>query len=275
MTREEERLAEENGLEIFAAIDPLDPAERGRLASLPEDMAEAGFGDPAVRSAFIAYAQYLALNLKPRYLALGMEVDVYETARPDDFDNFVSLYFEAYDAVKDVSPETLVFPTFQMEAIQNLFSQSGLAPPGPPTRWHLLLRFEPKVDILAVTTYPSFAFATPGDIPPDYYDQLREFSDVPIAFAAVGYSSGQGRDGVNEGTEEEQKAFLRRLLEDAQRLNAAFVVWFASADPSIMQEPPLDLLQNIGLHRADGSAKPAWELWAQEAGRPLSSARQQ
>jgi hypothetical protein len=42
-----------------------------------------------------------------------------------------------------------------------------------------------------------------------------------------------------------------------------------------MQEPPLDLLQNIGLHRADGSAKPAWDVWTQEAERPLSSARQQ
>jgi len=129
LAAEEKRLAEANGLQIFAAVDPLDPADRGRLASPPEDLAGAGFGDPKVRSAFIAYAQYLALNLKPRYMALGMDVDLYEAARPDDFDNFVSLYFDAYDAVKDISPETLVFPTFQMEAIQNLLSP----PMAPPT----------------------------------------------------------------------------------------------------------------------------------------------
>jgi len=274
-TREEKRLAEENGLGIFAVVDPLDPADRGRLASPPEALADAGFGDPRVRSAFIAYAQYLALNLRPRYMALGMEVDLYESARPDDFDNFVSLYFEAYDAVKDISPETLVFPTFQMEAIQNLLSpadQSTL--PGALSRWHLVLNFEPKVDILAVTTYPSFAFATPNDIPPDYYDQLRRYSDAPIAIAAAGYSSGPGREGINEGTEEEQKAFLHRLLQDAQRLDMAFVVWFASTDPAFVQEPPLDLLQHIGLRRADGSAKPAWEVWAQQAAMPLSPGRQ-
>jgi hypothetical protein len=275
LTREEKRLADENGLEIFAAVDPLDPADRGRLASPPEDpdgrsLADAGFADPRIRSAFIAYAQYLALNLKPRYMALGMEVDLYEAARPDDFDNFVDLYFEAYDAVKDISPETLVFPTFQMEAIQNLLSPSDQ----DLARWHLVLRFEPKVDILAVTTYPSFVFATPGDIPPNYYDKLRRFSDVPIAIAAMGYSSGQGRDGINEGTEEEQEAFLRRLLRDARRLGMAFVVWFASADPPFVQEPPLDLLQYIGLRRADGSPKPAWQVWAQEADRPLSPGRQ-
>jgi hypothetical protein len=274
MTREEKRLTEENGLKIFAAVDPLDSADRGRLASLPEDMADAGFGDQRVRSAFIAYAQYLALNLKPRYMALGMEVDLYEAARPDDFDNFVSLYFEAYDAVKDVSPETLVFPTFQMEAIQNLFSQSGQSgSAGLPTRWHLMLQFEPKVDVMAVTTYPSFVFATPEDIPPDYYDQLRHYTDAPIAIAAMGYSSGQGRNGINEGTEEDQEAFLRRVFQDAQRLNMAFVVWFASADPPFMQEPPLDLLQHIGLYRADGSPKPAWDVWAEEAALPVSSGR--
>ena len=281
LTREEKRLAEENGLGIFAAVDPLDPADRGRLASPPEDpdgrsLADAGFGDPRVRSAFIAYAQYLALNLKPRYMALGMEVDLYEAARPDDFDNFVSLYFEAYDAVKDISPETLVFPTFQMEAIQNLLSPAGQpAGPAAPSRWHLVLNFEPKVDILAITTYPSFVFATPDDIPPDYYDQLRRYSDAPIAIAAAGYSSGPGREGINEGTEEEQEAFLHRLFQDAERLEMTFVVWFASTDPSFVQEPPLDLLQYIGLRRADGSAKPAWEVWVQEAARPHSPGRQQ
>jgi hypothetical protein len=276
LTREEKRLAEENNLAIFAAVDPLDPADRGRLASPPQDMADAGFGDPRVRSAFIAYAQYLALNLKPRYMALGMEVDLYEAARPDDFDNFVSLYFEAYDAVKDISPETLVFPTFQMEAMQNLLSPASQpAQPEAPSRWHLVLNFEPKVDILAVTTYPSFVFTTPDDIPPDYYDQLRRYSDVPIAIAAAGYSSGPGREGINEGTEEEQEAFLHRLFQDAQRLDMAFVVWFASTDPSVVQEPPLDLLQYIGLRRADGSAKPAWDIWAQEAAKPYSPGGQQ
>ena len=55
----------------------------------------------------------------------------------------------------------------------------------------------------------------------------------------------------------------------------AFVVWFASADPPFVQEPPLDLLQHIGLRRADGSAKPAWEVWGQEAARPLATGLQQ
>ena len=276
LTREEERLAQDNGLEVLVAVDPLDPADRGRLASVPEDMTDAGFGDSRVRSAFIAYAQYLALNLRPRYMALGMEVDLYEAARPDDFDDFVSLYFEAYDAVKDVSPETLVFPTFQLEAIENLLSTTGQrARPGGPTRWHLALRFEPKVDVLAVTTYPSFVFATPGEIPSDYYDQVRRRSKAPIAIAAMGYSSGEGRDGINEGTEQEQEAFLRRVFQDAERLNMAFAVWFASADPAFVQEAPLDLLQHIGLRRADGSPKLAWDVWADEAERPLSAAGQQ
>jgi hypothetical protein len=265
-TQAERALAEENDLSIFVAIDPTDAAEsRSRLVGLPEDLEGSGFSDPDIRAAVISYAQYVALNYEPDYLALGVEMNMYYQYNPEDFDAFVSLYFEAYDAVKELSPDTLVFPTFQMEELQSLLPASE----GHPPQWHLLQRFEPKLDLVAISTYPSFAFDTPDDIPDDYYRQLETYTDRPIAIAEMGYSSGPCRQGINDGTEEEQKDFLAHILLQGESMEMPFVVWFAGWDPVFASEPPLDLFQHIGLLRSDGSEKPSWELWEQASQRPL------
>jgi len=65
-------------LHLFFAIDPTDGSTgRDRLANLPGSLAGKNFGDSAVRSAFISYAEYVALNYKPAYLALGVEMNLY------------------------------------------------------------------------------------------------------------------------------------------------------------------------------------------------------
>ncbi len=266
-TEVERALVEENDLALFLAIDPTDGAAgRSRLAGLPEELMGSGFDDPDVRAAFLAYAKYVALNYQPEYLALGVEMNMYYQHEPDDFDSFVSLYFEAYDAVKEVSPDTLVFPTFQMEELQSLLPTGEIHPP----QWHLFRRFEPKLDLLAISTYPSFAFETPADIPPDYYEQLRSYTDRPIVIAEMGYSSAPCREGINDGTEGEQRDFLLQVLLRAEAMEMPFVVWFAGWDPAFATDPPLDLFQHIGLIRADGSKKPSWFVWAQAARRPLA-----
>jgi len=265
-TQEEKRLAEENRLGIFFGVDPTDPADRGRLQALPESLAGKSFADKEVRDAFIAYVKYVALNYKPQLLALGIEINMYYEQQPDDFDNFVSLYFEAYDAVKEISPDTLIFPTFQLEAMQNLLSPDSESVP----EWSLLQRFEPKLDLVAVSTYPSFVFDSPDGIPSDYFSQIKSYTSKPIAIASAGYSSGPGRNGVNEGTEASQAEFVRRLLLEAERLEMPFVVWLAGCDPAVPADPPFDLYAHTGLCRSDGSPKPAWQVWAQQAAHPLA-----
>ena len=264
-TQEEKRLAEENRLGIFFGVDPTDPADRGRLQALPEGLAGKSFADKEVRDAFIAYVKYVALNYKPQLLALGIEINMYYEQQPDDFDNFVSLYSEAYDAVKEISPDTLVFPTFQLEAMEGLLSPDSESVP----EWSLLQKFEPKLDLVAVSTYPSFVFDSPDSIPSDYFSQIKSYTSKPIAIASAGYSSGPGRNGVNEGTETEQAAFVGRLLLEADSLDMPFVVWLTGCDPAVPADPPFDLYAHTGLRRSDGSPKPAWQVWAQQAARPL------
>ncbi|MBI2724238.1 MAG: hypothetical protein HYX50_04160 [Chloroflexi bacterium] len=254
------------GVKLFFAIDPTDAASgRDRLANLPPALAGKGFGDPDVRTAFVSYARYVALNYRPAYLALGVEMNLYYQRNKDDFTQFESLYQEAYDRVKEISPQTQVTVTFQYEDLQSLL------PTTEPhlTDWQLVRRFDDKVDVTAISTYPGFAFRSVADVPKEYYSQLSAFTDRPIVIAQTGYSSAAGTQGLNNGTEAEQDAFLKRVLEDAQALKMPFVIWFAAWDPAYARDTPSSAFQSIGLRRSDDTPKPAWDTWIAAKARPL------
>lgn len=265
-TQREVALIDEHNLDVFVAVDATGIAdETGQLAGLPPEAAGADFSDPRLRRAFLTYAQYVTVNYRPKYLALGLEVNRYFAQDPEGFGHFVSLYEEAYDRVKALSPETLIFPAFQMEELAGLLPVDNPLPP----QWQLIPRLEAKMDLLAVSSYPGLAFSRPDGIPDDYYTQLAARSSHPIAIVETGYASERSSASGPGGGEADQAAFLRRVLADAQELDITLVVWFLGQDPVFAGEPPLDLVQHIGLLRQDGSAKPAWDIWAEAAARPL------
>ncbi len=266
LTRLERDLAGKDHVKLFLAIDPTDPADRGRLAGLPNELRGADFSDNRVRSAFISYAKYLALNYKPAYLALGVEVDMFFNRRGDAaFRNFQSLYFEAYDAVKSVSPSTSVFPTFQYEDLLAILDT------GTPTQpaWALVGRFEPKIDAIAVTSFPSFAYSSADRVPADYYTELKSRFNKPLIFASIGWSSGGGGPDA-AGGESDQAAFLSRALAQAEALGAEVVVWYLGRDVDPPVTPGFEPLATAGLLRNDGGQKLAWTIWRTYSGRPLA-----
>lgn len=264
----EKQLAEDHDLDLFFAIDAtsLSP-ETGQLAGLPADFPGAGFDNEDVRKALATYVQYVMVNYQPKYLAIGLDVNQYWLRDPAGFQQYVTLYNEIYAEIKDSSPETLVFPTFQLEDLNGLLP---LDTPHP-AQWALLDQFAGAFDLLAVSTYPGVVFSTAAQIPPDYYTSLRERADVPIAISETGYASTPGATGNASGAEAEQSAFLRRVLRDADSVGMALVIWFAGQDPTFTGQLPTDLVRNSGLVRLDGTQKPAWRVWSQTAERPLPS----
>ncbi len=252
-------------LNLFFAIDPTDGATgRESLANLPASLAGKNFRDNAVRSAFTSYAEYVALNYKPAYIALGVEMNLYLEKNKDDVDSFESLYREAYDRVKRASPDTQVTVTFQYEDLLGLL----------PTQdqhyadWPMLQRFNDKLDVLGISSYPGFAYSNASDIPEHYYSQLTAFTDKPIVLAETGYASVAVSGGTSRDGDAEQRAFVQRVLADAQALQMPFMIWFAAWDPSYAKGTPFGVYEHIGLLRDDNSEKPAWAAWAEAARRP-------
>ena len=263
-TSSERDAAREKGLKLFFAIDPTDGATgRDRLVNLPEEMAGRRFDDVDVRAAFLSYAEYVAVNYRPAYLAIGVEMNLYYEKNKDDWENFRSLYAEAYAAVKEASPETQITVTLQYEDLQGLLPRDDKH----VADWQLVRAFDP-IDFVAISTYPSFYFSDPAAIPANYYSQLTAFTDKPIAIAEMGYASSGGQQDANSGTEEQQASYLDRAIEEAQKLPLAFAVWFAIWDPAYAADSGFEAFQSIGLLRTDGTEKPAWERWDAAARRP-------
>ena len=262
-TQREKQLANEHGLETFIAIDPAGGAAAGELAELPEGLRGAGFADEQVRSAFVRYAEYVAANYRPLFLALGVEVNSYEAENPEDFEQFLTLYAEAYDAVKALSPDTVVFPTFQLEEMH------GLLPLGEPRapQWNLIGRFAPRLDMIGLSVYPDAVFGDPLRVPREYLSRASDYADVPIAIAEMGYTSDTTRQDVHG--EDLQALFLARMVQEAERLRMPLAVWFVGQDPTFTGAPPFDQLGGLGLLRRDGSEKRAWEVWKNSGQSPL------
>lgn len=267
-TTSEREAARARGLKLFIALDPFDPAAREQLASLPEEYRGRDLGDRSLKEAFIAEARYIALNYRPAFLSLGMEVNATYERNPEQYSRFVEAYREAYEAVKGISPETQVFVSFQYEQMMGVVPWEA---PHPP-RWELPQAYSEHLDMFALTTYPSFAYPVARRVPPEYYRQIREHTSLPIAFAAAGYASTPSREGVNSSTPEEQRRFLQRLLQDADELKAGLLVWFIARDPSYLTAPPYDLLASIGLRDANDRPKEAWPSWEEAAKRPYDPA---
>jgi len=253
-------------LKLFYGIDPTDGVvQRSRIANLPSRVDPAlGFADPALRNAFIAYAAYVAKNYSPDYLALGVEINMLYERSPKQFEAFVTLYKEAYAVAKAANPKMKVFPTFQLEDIEGKFGDVH------PPHWEVINPFRGAMDALAISTYPYLGdLRSVGDIPENYYSQIKSHWQGEILIAEAGYASAPVEGQANIGTEEDQQAFLLRLLGDAEANGFSSVTWFAALDPAFAAQGASSVFRDIGLRKSDGSNKLAWNTWEEWTRRPL------
>lgn len=268
----ETNLLDQYGLKVVYAIDPTDPlVGRTRLANLPEGMsASTGFDNPQLRNAFVGYVRYIVRNYEPEYLALGVEVNMLRERDPAQFDSFVSLYREAYENAKDANPNTKVFPTFQLEEIEGTLDRIH------PPDWQALDAFADIMDALAVSTYPYLGgLRTTQDLRPDYYTQLASQFEGEVLVVDAAYPSAPVDGYPIVGTQDDQDAFLQRLLGDAEAAGFSLVAWRAALDPPAARAGALAVFADIGLRMGDGSNKPAWSTWEAWARRPYTPAPQE
>ena len=211
--------------------------------------------DVATRQSYRDSARAFVKKYKPRYLGLGIEVNMLYEKSPSDFDGFVELFANVYRDVKSVSPTTQVFTVFQLERMKGLRGGlfGGTNEPGN-THWNLLDRF-PDSDIVAFTTYPDLIFKDPGDIPPDYYSEIKAHTAKGTAFIEVGWHTAANPAGW-ESSETEQGRFVKAFFGLTRDLDPEIVIWSFLYDQNAI-EP----FRSMGLLRSDGSARPAWEEW--------------
>ncbi|MBI4454044.1 hypothetical protein HY636_05360 [Candidatus Woesearchaeota archaeon] len=229
--------------------------------------------DETTKKEYKNSAVMFAEKYKPKYIALGIEVNtLYTSSLSDsssDFEEFVKLYNDIYDAVKAVSPDTKVFTIFQLEKMKGL--NGGLfggENDEKKAQWFLIGKF--KTDIIAFTTYPGLIYKNPSEIPDDYYSSIRAnlinlpeiYKQTPVAFTEIGWHSDASITGW-ESSEEEQAEFISRFSELTKGLNEGnsleFLIWSFMYDQNTIQP-----FNSMGLIDKDGNSKAGWKIWTEK-----------
>lgn len=193
---------------------------------------------------------------KPKYFAIGIEINTLYEKFSQDFNEFATFYNEVYDSLKSESPNTNVFTIFQLEKMKGL--NGGLfggENDKNNNQWFLMDKF--KSDLAAFTTYPSLIYKDPSDIPPDYYSEIKSHTSKRIAFTEIGWHSAPSPIGW-ESSQNKQSQFISIFFNLTKNLNKEMSIWSFLYDQKTM-EP----FNSMGLFENNGNPKKSWSAWAE------------
>jgi hypothetical protein len=179
-------------------------------------------------------------EFRPEYLSLGNEINDYFHLHPEELDSYLSLFDQAYAAIKQASPQTKVFVVFSFtHLIDN-------------NQWDMFGKFE-GADMIGLTTYPWKHFDSPGEITNDYYKRIQTYTSRPIAFTEIGWLP-----------ENQQADFLVKFLELTKGMDLEMVNWLFLHEMEVtgvagsVSDPETG---KISLKRKDGTKKEVYDVW--------------
>ncbi len=240
------RLADQQGLTSILELSPF-KANLLKGASLdpPKEVASAARGrvslaNQAVAQPFIAAALEFA-QLKPAYLAIATDVNLAELSDPAEVTALGEIYRTLYPRIKEISPDTKIFVTFQWEAMQSR---------EVATNRRLVDSFRPRLDVMAMTSDARKLFEKTGPrgVPADYYSNISRYSDGREIFVETQWPS-EGGSGDSD-----QLTFIQALPRLMASLRPSIVAWTFLHDVRVLRV----FTVRAGLIRPDGQQKPSF-----------------
>lgn len=247
-----------------AGTEPLEPPWDGR-----------GFDDPAVVAAFRNHCERMIERFSPDLFAFAIEANQLAELAPARWPGFVALAGSVYRALKAHHRELPIFWTLETEAFHR----------APDSQRRAIADALASTDLVAVSAYPFSAEADPALLADGYFADLARLApEKPFAVAETGWPAEDVTAPYPvflPGSEAAQLGYVRRLLAEADRLSAAFVVWFLVRDYDDLWESELGssplasvarLWRDTGLYAGSGAERPALELWRERLVAPRSAA---
>jgi hypothetical protein len=186
------------------------------------------------------------------YIGIGNELN--KTLTTADFSLYTRRFTSLAVLIRQTSTSTKVFPIFQYEWLSgNRGGLFGGKNDDRQAQWSILENFG-SADLIAFTTYPGLIYRTPGEIPTDYYSQLRQHTTAPVAFTEIGWARS-GPKGW-ESSVSIQAQFVDRFFTLTQTVDQQFTLWAFLFDPQA-KEP----FSSMGLLSTGQSTSPTWEAW--------------
>lgn len=261
---------------IFLAIDTLNTSRNALVGNWGESGGEdrqapwntRDFNDAEVITAYTNFALNMIERFQPEYFSYGTEVSELILNNPTSFDNFVVFAEAVYGSIKAEYPDLKLMATVAMKSpesedtttIQNNFS-----------------RILDYVDVVGISAYPYAFYApgdreTPSDLPSNWIDQILNIANSkPVAITETGWV-GENLTIENYGLavqsdEQTQNDYVVKLLEEANTLNAEFVIWFSVCDFDAMwnnvlgQDDLSAIWKDTGLYNESLQAREALTTW--------------
>jgi hypothetical protein len=187
------------------------------------DAADDSWTNAETRAEYLQMITELAATLQPPFLFLGNETNVYFASHTQaEWDAWISQFEECYDAIEAVSPDTLVFASFQLEFMKGLGQKTGTS---PPVTWDLIADHAAsgKVDAIGFTSYPYLEYDAVADVPAGYYAEISSHWAGPVVFTEIAWPAVDHLPYL--GSEAEQQAFLELFWNGTQDLDLHYVSW--------------------------------------------------
>jgi hypothetical protein len=229
------------------------------------------FDAPEVIAAFTAHAEYMIARFQPDFFAYAIEANMLFSLKPEAWPAFVTLARATYDSVKARHPALPVFLTLQAESFH-------LDPPGQAEAISQIL---PYTDMIAVSSYGFVVAADPSGLSGDHFGALAALAPgKPFAISETGWPAEDVTAPYPTfipADETWQRAYVERMLGDADALAAEFIVWFMGRDYDAFWETQLQFLptaplirlwRDTGLYDGEGRARPALAAWREVLARP-------
>jgi hypothetical protein len=247
------------GHELWVYLDPANGLNRAGEATALVN-ANRSITEPEIQHMFRRYAVVIDSLVEPEHLGLTLETNLIRGLAPAPL--YAAIRQVANDAAADVravDADVKLSVSFQVDWAWGRLGGShvydGVAQD--------YVDF-PFIDEVGLSSYPYLAgFATPEEIPLDYYARLLEGHDLPAMITEGGWSSATLDTIV--GSEDEQKRYIERqaLLLDELGAIAVFQLTFTDLDlASLPTVPPgLELFAHLGLVDIDLQPKAALSAW--------------
>ncbi|MBS0393527.1 MAG: hypothetical protein JSR54_02820 [Proteobacteria bacterium] len=216
--------------------------------------------EPAVQAAYRAYVLAVARNLQPDYVGLTAETNLVRLQAPPAV--YAAMVQAARASAADLLAAGATVPlliSVQVEVAWGHYSP-GLQYQGIEAD----LADFPFLTQLGLSSYPYFVYATPEDLPVDYYSRLLGGRSLPAMVAEGGWTSASVA-GV-QSTPDEQRRYVLRQGALLDSIGATAIVQTLYADIDLSAYPP-DLgasllpFATLGLVDAAFGAKPALAAW--------------
>ena len=261
------KLYQQRGMPLVATLDVTNglnrSAEHDALVKLGRSISE-----PAVQRVYRDYVVAFDSIIRPKWLALAMETNLIRAvAPPKIYSAVVTMTNAAAQDLRAAGSTSQLMVSVQVEtAWGRLPSSNYVGISRDRTDF-------PFVSALGLSSYPYLAgFATPEEIPLDYYARLTAGAPLPMLVVEGGWSSGSVT-GVTSSPALQARYIRRQMqLADAGKLAGVFQITFTDFDMASFPVPAgsiLPLFAQLGMLDINYKPKPALAVWDSTRARPL------